>query len=64
MGDVGELEVGILMVERDHEISAGAVAIHGRAVHHHDIEFAVVVTVEQANAAAHGFDHVSFFVRR
>src|SRR4029077_2251636 len=62
-GDVGELEAGILMPECDEKIAALLVAIDGRAVHHYDIELAVIVAVEQADAAAHGFDHIVFFTR-
>ena len=52
------------MPEGDQKIAALFIAIDGRAVDHHDIEFAVVVAIEQANAAAHGLDNVIFFARR
>ncbi len=60
-GDVGEFEIRVLMVERDHGIAALAIAIDGRSVHRDDVELAVVVAVDQAGAAAHGFDDVFLF---
>ena len=64
VGDVSELEVGIVMPESDERIAAALlVAIDGRAVHHYDVEFSVIVAVEEADSAAHGFDHVIFFAR-
>ena len=60
-GDVGEFEIRVLMIERDHGIAALAVAIDGGTVHRDDVEFAVVIAVDQTGAAAHGFDDVFLF---
>jgi hypothetical protein len=48
------------MIERDHRVAALAVALHGGAVHGDDVELAVVVAIDQADASAHGFDDVLF----
>src|SRR5271155_2033018 len=45
-------------------IAALLVAVDCRSVDHDVVEFAVIVAVEQADAAAHGFDDVVFFGRR
>ena len=52
------------MIERDHRIAALAVALHGGTVDGDDVEFAVVVAIDQAHAAAHGFDDVLLVGRR
>ena len=67
-GDVGELQVAsagitILMVERNQRVAALAIALDGGTVHGDDVELAVVVAVDQTDAAAHGF-HDVLFVRR
>ena len=46
------------MVEREQRIATGLVAVHGGAIHHGDFKLAVIVTIEQANPAAHGLDNV------
>ncbi len=52
------------MPESDERIAAALlIAIDGGAIHHHDIELAVIVAVEEADSAAHGFDDVIFFAR-
>ena len=51
------------MPEGDQEIASLLVAIDGGAVHHHYVEFAIVVAVEEADASAHRFDDVVFFAR-
>ena len=56
--DVRELEVGVLMVEGDERIAASTIAIDGRAIHHGNVQFAVMVAIEKSNSAAHGFDDV------
>ena len=61
--DVLESSVRLLVIEGNHRVATLAVAIDSRAVHGHDIEFAVVVAIKQANSSAHGFDHVTL-VRR
>src|SRR6185295_8451051 len=60
-GDVGKLEILILMVERDHEVAAPAIAVNGGPVYRDDVELAIVIAVDQAGAAAHGFDNVFLF---
>ena len=67
--DVGELYVGgsgasVLMIERDQRVAAIAVALHGRAVDGDDVEFAVVIAVDKADASAHRLDDVFFVGRR
>ena len=52
------------MIERDQRIAALLVALDGRTVDGDDVEFAVVVAIDQADAAAHGFDNVFFVGRR
>src|ERR1700686_3207176 len=63
LGDVFESSIRLLMVQGDHWVAAVAVAIHGGTVDGHDIQFAIVVAIEEADATAHGFEHVTF-VRR
>jgi len=73
-GDVGEvdfvilkisiLRVAILMIERDHQIAARAIALHCGTVDRDDVELAVVVAIDQPDAAAHRFDDVFFIGRR
>jgi hypothetical protein len=58
-GDVGELEIGILVIERDQGIATVTVAINGGSVHGDDVEFTVIVAVHQADASAHGLDNVA-----
>ena len=63
--DVGELEIGVLVVERHHGIATLlAVTVDVRTVDHDDVQFAVVVAVDQANAAAHRLDDVALIGRR
>ena len=63
-GDVGEFEIRILVVERDHGVAALAIAVNGGPVHRDDVELAIVIAVDQAGAAAHGFDNVFLFRSR
>ena len=49
------------MVERDHGVAALAIAVDGGTVHRDDVELAVVIAIDQAGAAAHGFDNVFLF---
>ena len=62
LGDVLEGAVGFLMVERDHGVAAFLVAVDRGTVDGDDVEAAVVIAIEEACAAAHGFDDVAFFV--
>ena len=64
LGDVSEFETIVLVIERDHGIAALLVAVDGRSVHRDDVEFAVIVAIDQAGAAAHRFDDVTFLWRR
>jgi len=59
-----EFEIRVLMVERDHGIAALAVAINRGAVHGDDVQLAVVIAIDQPDAAAHGFDNVFLVGRR
>src|SRR2546429_2259325 len=61
LGDVMEFEAGVLMVERDHGIASIAETIDGGSIHGDDVEFPVVVAIDQASASAHGFHDVAFF---
>ena len=60
-GDVGEFEIRVLMVERDHGIAALAIAIDAWNRYRDDVELAVVIAIDQTGAAAHGFDDVFLF---
>ena len=51
------------MVERNHRIPALAIAVLGGTVDDEDVEFSVVVAINEADAAAHGFHDVFFFGR-
>ncbi len=64
VGDVGEFEIRVLMVERDHGIAALAIPVNARSVDRDDIELAVVIAVDEPGTAAHGFDDVFLFRSR
>src|ERR1700730_9597301 len=59
LGDVGELEIGILVIERDQGIATVTVAIHGGSVHRDAVELTVIVAVNHTDASAHGLDNVT-----
>ena len=59
--NIGKLQTCVLMVERDHGIAALAIPIDRRSVDGDYVELAVVITVDEANAAAHRFNDVPFF---
>src|SRR5208282_5626067 len=61
LGDVFEGAVGLLMIEGDHGVAALLVAVDGRAVDDENVEATVVIAIEKAYAATHGFDDVAFF---
>ena len=68
-GDIGKFQIvilgiGILMIERDHRIATLAIAFHRRSVDGDDVELAVVVAVDQADATAHRFHNVFLVGRR
>src|SRR5690242_4202405 len=46
------------MVEGHKRIAAGTITIDSRAVHHGDVQFAVIVAIEKGNSPADGFDDV------
>jgi hypothetical protein len=52
------MQVSILMIESDHQIATVAVVVHRGTVHGNDVEFPVVVTINEANAAAGGFNNI------
>ncbi len=64
-GDVGKVKfrrVAILLVERDHRFPALQIGLECGVIHHGDVEFAIVVTVEERDAASrHRFHHVASF---
>src|SRR2546428_4638299 len=53
--------VGLLMVQSDHGVTAGAVAIHSRAIHYHQVGAPVVVAIKDADTATHRFQDVALF---
>ena len=60
LGDVGELEVGILMPECDEQIATVlTIAVDGEPLTI-TMSAAIVIAVEEADAPAHGFDDVMF----
>src|SRR5207302_1360110 len=61
LGDVLESAVGFLAVESDERIAAGAEALDGGPVDEHDVEAAVIIAIEQTDAAADGVDDVVGF---
>ena len=61
--NVCEFHVRTLVIERDHRVSALAEAVHGGAADHDDVEFAVIVAVEQAGASTYRFNDVMLFRR-
>ena len=58
MRDVGELESGVLVIKRDHGIAAMAEVVDSGAVCDDNVELAIVVAVDQADAPAYRFDDV------
>ncbi len=58
LGDVGEFEAGVLMIERDQEVAAVLEMVNRRTIHRDNVEFAVVITINEPNPTAHGFDDV------
>src|SRR4051794_34955803 len=52
------------MVESDHGIAAGAVTVHRRPIYGDDVEFAVVVAIDEPDSPAHRFHDVALFRRR
>ena len=62
--DIGKLEIRILMVERDHGIAALAEMIDCRSVHSNNVEFPVIIAINQPDTSTHGFHDVLFFGRR
>jgi hypothetical protein len=49
------------VIKSDERVAAGAVALDGGTVDEDDIEAAIVVAIEQADAAAGGVDDVMRF---
>ncbi len=62
--NVSELKILVLMVERDERIAAIAIVFHGGAIHHGNVQFAVIVAVKQGDTAAHGLDDIMLLGRR
>ncbi len=52
------------MVERDERIAAVTIVFNGGAIHHGNVQFAVIVAVKQGDAAAHGLDDIMLLGRR
>src|SRR5229473_1171248 len=59
--DVFEGAVRFLVVKRDHGIAAGAVTVDRRSIDDNNVLAAVAIAIEQANAAAHGFEDETLF---
>ncbi len=50
------------MPKRNQKIAATPfIAIDSRSIHHHNIEFSVIVAIEETHAPAHGLNDVIFF---
>ncbi len=60
LGDVGEGAVVIVVIERGERFSARAVAWPVHGIHEEDVLPAVVVVIENADAAAHCFGEILF----
>ena len=52
------------MVERDERIAAVTIVFNRGAIHHGNVQFAVIVAVKQGNTAAHGLDNIMLLGRR
>src|SRR5579862_2262592 len=68
-GDVGEFDVtgsriGILTIKRDQRISAAAKTLDRRPIDRDNIEFAVIVAIDQAYTPAHRLDNIFLIWRR
>ena len=63
-GDVAEFEIGILVVQRDHQIATLLVAFNGRSVHRQDVELSIIVAINKSGAAAHRLDNVVLILGR
>jgi hypothetical protein len=46
------------MVESDHQVTTVAIMFHRRTVDRDDIEFTVIIAVDETNAPAGGFNNV------
>jgi len=56
--------IRVLMIERDHRVTALPIAIYCRSVHGDNVELAVIVAVDQSDSSAHRFDDVLLVGRR
>ena len=61
LGDVLKGAVGLLVIKSDQRVAAGAIALDGGAVDKHDVEAAIVVAIEEADAPAGGVDDIVGF---
>src|SRR6266581_4930631 len=61
LGDVLESAVALLVIEGDERVAAGAVSLDGGTVDEDDVEAAVVVAIEEADAAAGGVNDIVGF---
>src|SRR5262249_46304936 len=62
--NVSKLEIGALMVKRDHGTATLAEAIDGGSVYRDDVEFAITIAVDQSGASAHRFNDIFLVGRR
>src|SRR5581483_6543781 len=60
LGDVGELAVGFLVIKRHQRIATLVVAFDGGTIHDDQVRATIIVTIEKAETAAHGFNYVTF----
>jgi hypothetical protein len=49
---------GILVVERHHRIATVEISVNSGIIHDRDIQPAIVVTIKQGDATAHGFNEI------
>jgi hypothetical protein len=58
LGDIGEFEISVLVVQRDQPVAALAEMFDGRAVHDNNVELAIILAIDQPHSAAHGLADV------
>src|SRR5882724_5349921 len=62
-GDVREMPVCFLVIERDQRIATLAEMVYGRTIHYNDVQETVVVAIEHSGSPAHRFEDVAFLPR-
>src|SRR5229473_795245 len=59
-GDLLELQIAFLAVQRNHRIAALLVVLYRRSIDGNNVKLAVVIAVDKTHSTAHGFDDVPF----